>query len=123
MAIAIITAVMYNQNAIPDPMYCDAVNNCHDRKLIFVLSATEKILQRDSSQVDKKMDEKFSALHIAANNDHVECVRLLVKTVCFLLFLKRNCFIIIKTFNMYILHQKNYHTILSYLIPMSKPVV
>ena len=44
-------------------------------------SATERILARDSGQVDKLLDGNFSALHIAANNDHVDCVKLLVKNV------------------------------------------
>ncbi|KAK7471427.1 hypothetical protein BaRGS_00035915 [Batillaria attramentaria] len=39
--------------------------------------ATERILARDSGQVDKMLDGQYSALHIAANNDHVECVKLL----------------------------------------------
>jgi hypothetical protein len=39
------------------------------------------ILARDAGQVDKLLNGKYSAMHIAATNDHVECIKLLVKNV------------------------------------------
>ncbi|XP_070184180.1 E3 ubiquitin-protein ligase MIB2-like, partial [Littorina saxatilis] len=42
-------------------------------------NAVEKILARDAGQVDKMLDGKYTALHIAATNDHVDCVTLLIK--------------------------------------------
>ncbi|XP_071110074.1 E3 ubiquitin-protein ligase MIB2-like isoform X2 [Haliotis cracherodii] len=42
-------------------------------------TAVEKILERDTSFVNDLMsDNTFAALHVAANNDHVECCRLLI---------------------------------------------
>ncbi|KAK7093296.1 E3 ubiquitin-protein ligase MIB2-like isoform X2 [Littorina saxatilis] len=40
--------------------------------------AVELILARDKSQVDEKFHGKHSPLHIAANNEHDECIRVLV---------------------------------------------
>ena len=43
--------------------------------------AVELILERDKSQVNEMHHGKSTPLHIAANNDHDECIRVLVLQV------------------------------------------
>ena len=45
--------------------------------------AVELILERDKSQVNEMHHGKSTPLHIAANNDHDECIRVLVLQVSY----------------------------------------
>ena len=47
----------------------------------FARRAVELILERDKSRVDEWHESRCTPLHIAANNDHDECIRILVLSV------------------------------------------
>lgn len=49
--------------------------------LLLVCRATEKILARARQLVDVKKDDGFSALHLAALNNHRDVAEVLVKEV------------------------------------------
>jgi ankyrin repeat protein len=48
---------------------------------VLLCRATDLILQKQRSLVDERMKEGFSALHIAAANDHVELASALLSKV------------------------------------------